>query len=58
MGSAVWLTCTGLDDLDVKIHSEVVVRLRQVDGAPHPNEAGGDYRAWLWHCEIQAARCR
>ena len=30
MGSAVWLSCTGLDDLDVKTHSEVVVRLRQV----------------------------
>ena len=30
MGSAVWLNCTGLDDLDAKTHSEVVVRLRQV----------------------------
>jgi hypothetical protein len=30
MVSAVWLNCTGLDDLDVKTHSEVVVRLRQV----------------------------
>ena len=30
MGSAVWLNCTGLDDLDAKTHSEVVVLLRQV----------------------------
>jgi hypothetical protein len=30
MGSTVWLNCTGLDDLDSKTHSEVVVRLRQV----------------------------
>jgi hypothetical protein len=30
MSSAIWLTCTGLDDLEAKTHSEVVVRLRQV----------------------------
>jgi len=30
MGSAAWLNCTGLDDLDAKTHSEVVVRPRRV----------------------------
>jgi hypothetical protein len=30
MGSAIWLNCTGLDALDAKTHSEIVVRLRQV----------------------------
>ena len=30
MGSAVWLNVTGLDDLDTKTHSEIVVRFRQV----------------------------
>ncbi len=30
MAFAVWLNCTGLDGLDAKTHSEVVVRLRQV----------------------------
>jgi hypothetical protein len=30
VGSAVWLNCTGLDDLDAGTHSEVVMRIRQV----------------------------
>ena len=30
MGSAVWLNVTGLDDLDTKTHSEIVVRFRKV----------------------------
>jgi hypothetical protein len=30
MGLAIWLNLTGLDNLDAKTHSEVVVRLRQV----------------------------
>jgi hypothetical protein len=30
MGSAVWLNVTGLDDPDIKTHSEIVVRFRQV----------------------------
>jgi hypothetical protein len=30
MGSAIWLNLTGLDELDSKTHSEVVVRLRHI----------------------------
>lgn len=30
MGSAIWLNLTGIDDLESKTHSEVVVRLRQI----------------------------
>jgi hypothetical protein len=61
MGAAVWLNCTGLDDLDVKTHSEVVVRVRQVL-EPLCNDADntltitkGDHRGDL---NLNFDRCR